>query len=445
MGRRHGRAHRAAGAAHACAPTTTCVARAAKLNDLYLGGLAVPASVRWVTNQNARWGSCTPGDRSIRLSDRLQKMPGWVVDYVLVHELAHLLESGHTPAFWAWVDRYPRAEQGQGLPRGLLRGRPARAAPGRRRGLSRGLSRRRTRATAASMRTYMSSNVAGSASTGHQRTSSDSSLVAWAASRLGGGQEPHVEVVDGVRGRSRTPPRARRGRAAPGRSRATVSPDSSMRLAQGAAGQRGVAGLEVAAEGEPRVGLAVVVEQHRVGVGGDDDRAGGEVVGEARLGQAVGVRGRGGRGSGRAARACAGVGGDPPRQRGDGASAWSAHSAGRRAAVAAVEQVAQPGVELLLGQLARAPPSPRGSPAGRRGRRRWAAGAATSRRRRGPRCPGGCAASPRGPRRRAAGGAAARGRRGWRRSARPVRPRRAGGVRSPAAWPRPASARRWPG
>ena len=90
------------------------VARAAKLNDLYFGGLAVPASVRWVTNQNARWGSCTPGDRSIRLSDRLQHVPAWVVDYVLVHELAHLLEAGHTPAFWAWVDRYPKADKAKG-------------------------------------------------------------------------------------------------------------------------------------------------------------------------------------------------------------------------------------------------------------------------------------------------------------------------------------------
>ncbi|WP_374455614.1 M48 family metallopeptidase [Nocardioides sp.] len=90
------------------------VARAGKLNDLYLGGMAVPSSVRWVTNQNARWGSCTPGDRTIRLSDRLKQMPAWVVDYVLVHELAHLLEAGHTPAFWAWVDRYPRAEKAKG-------------------------------------------------------------------------------------------------------------------------------------------------------------------------------------------------------------------------------------------------------------------------------------------------------------------------------------------
>ncbi|HEV2796447.1 MAG TPA: M48 family metallopeptidase, partial [Nocardioides sp.] len=90
------------------------VARAATLNDLYLGGLAVPASVRWVSNQNARWGSCTPGDRTIRLSDRLQQMPGWVVDYVLVHELAHLLQPGHGPDFWALVERYPRTERARG-------------------------------------------------------------------------------------------------------------------------------------------------------------------------------------------------------------------------------------------------------------------------------------------------------------------------------------------
>jgi predicted metal-dependent hydrolase len=88
--------------------------RAAQLNDLYFGGLATPGSVRWVTNQRSRWGSCTPGDRSIRLSTRLQRMPDWVVDYVLVHELAHLIEAGHTPEFWAWVDRYPKADKAKG-------------------------------------------------------------------------------------------------------------------------------------------------------------------------------------------------------------------------------------------------------------------------------------------------------------------------------------------
>jgi predicted metal-dependent hydrolase len=90
------------------------IERAWDLSNRYLGGLAVPESVRWVENQNTRWGSCTPGDRTIRLSARLQAMPGWVIDYVLVHELAHLLESGHDAAFWAWVDRYPRSDKAKG-------------------------------------------------------------------------------------------------------------------------------------------------------------------------------------------------------------------------------------------------------------------------------------------------------------------------------------------
>ena len=90
------------------------LARAQDLNDRYFGGLADPASVRWVDNQRSRWGSCTPSDRTIRLSTRLQDMPRWVVDYVIVHELAHLLEPGHDKRFWAWVDRYPRAERAKG-------------------------------------------------------------------------------------------------------------------------------------------------------------------------------------------------------------------------------------------------------------------------------------------------------------------------------------------
>jgi predicted metal-dependent hydrolase len=71
----------------------------------------VPASIRWVANQRSRWGSCTPVDRTIRLSHRLQQMPAWVVDYVIVHELAHLIEAGHNDRFWAWVARYPHSER----------------------------------------------------------------------------------------------------------------------------------------------------------------------------------------------------------------------------------------------------------------------------------------------------------------------------------------------
>lgn len=96
--------------------------RARHLSNSYLGGLAKPESVRWVSNQKTRWGSCTPGERTIRLSDRLQGMPGWVVDYVLVHELAHLIEAGHSDEFWAWVANYPQAEKAKGYLEGFSAG-----------------------------------------------------------------------------------------------------------------------------------------------------------------------------------------------------------------------------------------------------------------------------------------------------------------------------------
>lgn len=77
-------------------------------------GLPHPESIRWVDNQQWRWGSCTPGDRTIRISSRLAGFPDWVLDYVIVHELAHLVEGGHGRRFWDLVARYPRAERARG-------------------------------------------------------------------------------------------------------------------------------------------------------------------------------------------------------------------------------------------------------------------------------------------------------------------------------------------
>jgi hypothetical protein len=93
--------------------------RATELSEQFLDGRAQPASVRWVTNMSSRWGSCTAADGSIRLSHRLQDFPGWVIDYVLLHELAHLLEPNHSKAFWAWVERYPQAERARGFLEGV--------------------------------------------------------------------------------------------------------------------------------------------------------------------------------------------------------------------------------------------------------------------------------------------------------------------------------------
>jgi predicted metal-dependent hydrolase len=95
-------------------------ARAAQLSAQYLGGRAAPDIVRWVTNQNSRWGSCTPSEGSIRLSHRLQGMPEYVIDYVLLHELAHLLVPGHGPRFWKLLDSYPRTERARGYLEGVV-------------------------------------------------------------------------------------------------------------------------------------------------------------------------------------------------------------------------------------------------------------------------------------------------------------------------------------
>lgn len=94
-------------------------ARAEELSQRYLGGLARPSSIRWVTNQNSRWGSCTPADGTIRISARVKGMPGYVLDYVILHELAHLLAPGHGSQFWSLLAGYPRTERARGYLEGV--------------------------------------------------------------------------------------------------------------------------------------------------------------------------------------------------------------------------------------------------------------------------------------------------------------------------------------
>ncbi len=93
--------------------------RAAELCREFLREDVAPASIRWVGNMTTRWASCTTSTGEIRLSDRLQPMPAWVVDYVLLHELAHLIEPSHSKQFWQWVDQFPRAERAKGYLEGV--------------------------------------------------------------------------------------------------------------------------------------------------------------------------------------------------------------------------------------------------------------------------------------------------------------------------------------
>jgi predicted metal-dependent hydrolase len=91
------------------------MARAQDLSERYLGGRARPDSVSWVGNQGRRWGSCSIDQRTIRISSRVRGLPSWVIDYVILHELVHLLHPNHTAAFWETLAVYPRADRARGF------------------------------------------------------------------------------------------------------------------------------------------------------------------------------------------------------------------------------------------------------------------------------------------------------------------------------------------
>jgi hypothetical protein len=86
------------------------LARAVDLSERFLVGVR-PKSVRWVTNQTARWGSCSYYSGHIRISHRLRVVPEWVLDSVLVHELAHLTHPDHSRAFHKLAGAYPRHDE----------------------------------------------------------------------------------------------------------------------------------------------------------------------------------------------------------------------------------------------------------------------------------------------------------------------------------------------
>ena len=87
---------------------------AAALNRRYFKNLLKWESIRWVTNQNKRNGSCTPSRGTIRISHNIAEMPRFVQDYVIIHELAHLIEPNHGRRFWELVYQYPKTERARG-------------------------------------------------------------------------------------------------------------------------------------------------------------------------------------------------------------------------------------------------------------------------------------------------------------------------------------------
>jgi len=87
--------------------------RARALNRRYFAGRLHWTSIAFA-EQTSRWGSCTFAAGVIRISTRAATLPDWVVDYLLVHELAHLEVPHHGPAFWTLVNRYPLTERARG-------------------------------------------------------------------------------------------------------------------------------------------------------------------------------------------------------------------------------------------------------------------------------------------------------------------------------------------
>jgi predicted metal-dependent hydrolase len=87
--------------------------RAEALNQRHFGGRLRWTSIGWA-QQHRRWGSCSPQSGGIRISSRAARLPDWVLDYLLMHELAHLLEANHGPGFWELVNRYRLTERARG-------------------------------------------------------------------------------------------------------------------------------------------------------------------------------------------------------------------------------------------------------------------------------------------------------------------------------------------
>lgn len=96
--------------------------RAEELNRAYFGG-KLSYHISWTENQKSRWGSCTPLTGEIRICQDLARMPGFVLDYVIVHELAHLLVPDHSQEFWDLVERFPKTERARGYLHGYSHGR----------------------------------------------------------------------------------------------------------------------------------------------------------------------------------------------------------------------------------------------------------------------------------------------------------------------------------
>ena len=88
--------------------------RAQRLNARFFGGRLRWSSIAFSDRQESRWGSCSYPAGVIRISERASRLPDWVLDYIVVHELAHLEVAEHSAAFWKLVGTYALTERARG-------------------------------------------------------------------------------------------------------------------------------------------------------------------------------------------------------------------------------------------------------------------------------------------------------------------------------------------
>lgn len=86
-----------------------------EFNNKYFQGKLKVNSIEFVTNQERKNGSCTPANGAIRISHKLLDMPRWVLDYVIMHEMTHLVHPDHSSAFWEKVGEYKYTERARGF------------------------------------------------------------------------------------------------------------------------------------------------------------------------------------------------------------------------------------------------------------------------------------------------------------------------------------------
>jgi predicted metal-dependent hydrolase len=96
-----------------------------EINARYFQGRALYHSINYTEKQKSIFGSCSVRSRTIRISSRVRAFPSWVLTYVVLHELAHLLHADHSKRFWALVKQYPLADKARGFLTGYAYGRRA--------------------------------------------------------------------------------------------------------------------------------------------------------------------------------------------------------------------------------------------------------------------------------------------------------------------------------